>query len=1509
MTRILPKQFHRQLIVVSFGVVLALSAGIVSVESARLDTAATAPVISSLSVNTQARSGRFQITGMNFGATQGTSRVLVNGQTAFLTRWSDASITAYVPEAATLGSDPVVVETSGGTSSPATLNVTNRPAISGRIKWRFITDGYSYHRAGVSSDGTIYVNDTNGFVYALAPDGGLKWITRVSDLGAYGPVSVGGNGTIYVATIRPSGVGSYQDGTIVALNPDGTEKWAFVAPDTQTVRAGPNVGPDGKVYVIIRPENPNATNLAALDPNDGHVVWNFNDDYFKYGHQGKELFFGTQFVYFQFESFTFPHGGFYAHRLDTGDRVRAIQNYATDGVVVVAPDQTAHNSMESWAPALASLIWTFPIFGQGPTTAPEVGIDSVHYIVQNYYRLYAINPNGSEKWRYDDSDPANGFHILFDPLASPANQVIFHGGLITYGKPGFFLGINPANGSRLWRQPLPVEPGFGMYGQVRPLNRAIFAPDGQTAYVAADVAGNYDYAYFYAIDTSNTLPCSFSISPQNQTIANNGGTFPIDITATSENCSWTATSNAPWLSISSGSSGGGNGTVNFSATANTTTSSRTGTLTIAGQTVTVTQPGVPPGAPTVQITYPAQNATFTVPTTIFVSADAAASTGRSLSRVDFYYNGSSLIGSDTSAPYQVAWDDPPGNGNQALTAVAIDDAGVSTTSAPVTITINTSGLLPLPIPKPTLNNPTQGQTFAEPATIAISATPAASQYPVSRMEFYAGTMLLGSDTTSPYNFTWTNVPAGRYTVSARTVANSGARATSALADITVNPGDSIQGTITDRNGAPLSGLTVTLSGAQTGNSATDNNGNYRFSNLLAGSNYTVTPGNTAFDSFTAQSVNSLSGPVTVNFRGTTRTYTISGQVGYANGSATVTETLLTLTGGAGFPSQTTTTAADGTYSFTNIPAGGNYLVTPTRNSDASGISAFDASLTGRFAASLIALNSDQQIAADANNSNSVSAPDALLIANSALNMPNQSVVGSWKFAQPSRAISNLAADAGGQDFSAVLVGDVSGNWTGSLRAAAQSENSAVSISVGLPNRSGPHGAGASIPINVSDLTNFGVFSYDLDISFDPTVLQPRNPVFNLTGSLSNGLTVNANTATPGRIRINGFSSANAQSGQGALLQLNFDIVGNTGSQTPLAWQRFQFNEGNPSVTLTNGSFTVTGPTASAGTVNGRIVDDNGLPVPGAVVRLTGTQNRRFITDASGFYSFDNVAAGGFYTVTPSRVNYVFSPGERSFNQIGESTNAAFTASLINGGSVTPLDMPDYFVRQHYLDFLGREPDESGFNFWSDQILSCGADAGCSERRSINVSAAYFLSIEFQQTGGLVDGLYRASYNRRPSYHEFLPDAAALTRDVVVGRANWAEKLEANKQAFVDAWMQRADFLAAYDGLTNAAFVDSLISHTAGFNGDRSALVSGLNGGTLTRAAALRQIVENEGFVAAKRNEMFVMMEYFGYLRRDPDASGYQYWLNKLSEFNGNFERAEMVKAFIVSSEYRDRFSR
>jgi hypothetical protein len=231
------------------------------------------------------------------------------------------------------------------------------------------------------------------------------------------------------------------------------------------------------------------------------------------------------------------------------------------------------------------------------------------------------------------------------------------------------------------------------------------------------------------------------------------------------------------------------------------------------------------------------------------------------------------------------------------------------------------------------------------------------------------------------------------------------------------------------------------------------------------------------------------------------------------------------------------------------------------------------------------------------------------------------------------------------------------------------------------------------------------------------------------------------------------------------------------------------------------------------------------------------------------------------------------------------------------------------VRQHYLDFLGREPDEAGLNFWSNQMRGCANDYNCLEQRTINVSAAYFLSIEFQETGGLVDRLYLASYGRAARYAEFMPDTARVARNVIVNQAGWQDVLATNKEEFLAAWVERPEFHAAYDNLANDTYIDTLVSHTGVTFTDavRAALVNGLNNNSLSRAQALRQVAENQDFQKAKFNEAFVRMEYFGYLRRDPDDAGFHFWLQKLNEFDGNFERAEMVKAFIVSGEYRDRF--
>jgi len=405
------------------------------------------------------------------------------------------------------------------------------------------------------------------------------------------------------------------------------------------------------------------------------------------------------------------------------------------------------------------------------------------------------------------------------------------------------------------------------------------------------------------------------------------------------------------------------------------------------------------------------------------------------------------------------------------------------------------------------------------------------------------------------------------------------------------------------------------------------------------------------------------------------------------------------------------------------------------------------------------------------------------------------------------------------------------------------------------------------------------------------------------------------------------------------------------------------------------------------------------------------------------------------------------------------------------------------VRQHYLDFLNREPDPGGLAFWTNEITSCGAVQACIDVKRINVSAAFFLSQEFQQTGYSAYLTHRVAFGatapNSPApvlYGNFQRDTQALQKDYVFGAIGAEAQLEANKVAFYNDFVTRPEFVAKYPStLTNAQYVDNLLAsanltpsevrqfnvsltnsqevpptvptasgggprpasfgtatfnlnsaqtamtfratinnidttgtqtpgdtndnliaahihagpsvvpgvngpvvwgffgapfndnnpndnlvqpfttgvggnfggkwdapegngttlaaqlanlraghayinfHTTQFGGGeirgnfpaenalRDSLVAGLDALTETRATVLRKISEAQEMRDRELLNAFVAMEYFGYLRRDPDTAGFNFWLNKLTAFNGNFANAEMVKAFITSAEYRQRF--
>jgi hypothetical protein len=211
-----------------------------------------------------------------------------------------------------------------------------------------------------------------------------------------------------------------------------------------------------------------------------------------------------------------------------------------------------------------------------------------------------------------------------------------------------------------------------------------------------------------------------------------------------------------------------------------------------------------------------------------------------------------------------------------------------------------------------------------------------------------------------------------------------------------------------------------------------------------------------------------------------------------------------------------------------------------------------------------------------------------------------------------------------------------------------------------------------------------------------------------------------------------------------------------------------------------------------------------------------------------------------------------------------------------------------------------------------------------------------LSIEFQETGYLVYRTYKTAFGDpngqavingvptvlkvpRVRFSEFLPETQQIGAGVQVGIGNWQQQLETNKQAYMLAFVQRADFQSAFpSSMTADAFVTQLDANAGNVlsASEKSSLVAILGAtpnDVSKRAQVLRAVADDDDLKTLEKNRAFVLMQYFGYLRRNPndapdnDHSGWKFWLDKLNSFNGNFVNADMVKSFLVSGEYQGRF--
>jgi glucose/arabinose dehydrogenase len=283
-------------------------------------------------------------------------------------------------------------------------------------------------------------------------------------------------------------------------------------------------------------------------------------------------------------------------------------------------------------------------------------------------------------------------------------------------------------------------------------------------------------------------------------------------------------------------------------------------------------------------------------------------------------------------------------------------------------------------------------------------------------------------------------------------------------------------------------------------------------------------------------------------------------------------------------------------------------------------------------------------------------------------------------------------------------------------------------------------------------------------------------------------------------------------------------------------------------------------------------------------------------------------------ISMSIVDDVFVEGAETFNISlsnpagGAGLGATASASITitdngNEGAANPIDQTAFFVRQHYIDFLNREPDPQGFTDWQSILNNCPTGNHTCDR--IEVSSGFFRSPEFRERGYFPFRFYLVSLGRKPSYAEFMPDLARVS-----GFLTEAEKEQARLD-FIAEFMARQEFANIYNSLTNNAYVQRLFD-TAGVtqvtvSGSTQTVTSMQQAMTTagkTRAAVLRELVESPEVDAKFYTQAFVVMQYFGYLRRDPDAL-YQQLIDEMNVNPQNYR--QLVNVFVNSMEYRARF--
>ncbi len=346
---------------------------------------------------------------------------------------------------------------------------------------------------------------------------------------------------------------------------------------------------------------------------------------------------------------------------------------------------------------------------------------------------------------------------------------------------------------------------------------------------------------------------------------------------------------------------------------------------------------------------------------------------------------------------------------------------------------------------------------------------------------------------------------------------------------------------------------------------------------------TFTPTPTATETFTP--TNTATNTPT-NTATNTPTFTptpppvISGSVTYGNAVGTPSTRLVsnvTVTG-AGSPNVFATTGApgpgEGTYSLSGFGSG-SYTITPTKTGGQNGtITSFDAARIAQSVVGAIGLSPAQLIVADVSGAGGVSSFDAALVATYAVSNPGTGMTGNWKFVPASIAHPSVTGDITGEDYSALLMGEVSGNWNNTGARAVRINGPERGTTVAAANIATPVNGDVLIPIGVEGAASQGIISYEFDLRYDPLVIQPKlNPV-DLVGTVSRGLSVVVNNSEAGLLKVAVYGPMPITS-DGILLNLRFTAIGASGSASPLTWERIIFNEGDPTGSSIDGRIELT----------------------------------------------------------------------------------------------------------------------------------------------------------------------------------------------------------------------------------------------------------------------------------------------------------------------------------------------